>query len=328
MGIMGHLVRRPDPCSTYSVVSASEPGTSEALGTGLVVCARSGFFEVEVEGRVRVCRMRGRLKQGRRTTDLAVVGDRVRIAEDGQGGTIEEVLPRSSVFSRLAAGSRRAVEDVLAANLDGLWICSAASAPPLRPRLVDRFLVIAEWNGLRPTIVLTKADLPDEAPAEVAAWSADWEAAGYAVRRTSARTGQGIETLRAELSGRTVALVGPSGAGKSSLLSAIEPAIETDIAALSAAQKGAHTTRVARLFSAHGGRIADTPGIRELSPLALPAEVLGSTFPELRELAQGCQFRDCQHDGEPGCAVRPAALDGRLSARRFDSYLRQLHGEG
>jgi ribosome biogenesis GTPase len=148
------------------------------------------------------------------------------------------------------------------------------------------------------------------------------------VRRTSARTGQGIETLRAELSGRTVALVGPSGAGKSSLLSAIEPAIETDIAALSAAQKGAHTTRVARLFSAHGGRIADTPGIRELSPFALPAEVLGSTFPELRELAQGCQFRDCQHDGEPGCAVRPAALDGRLSARRFDSYLRQLHGEG
>ena len=123
MGIIGDLVGRPDPCSTSRVT-----GTSEASGTGLVVCARSGFFEVELSGRVRICRMRGRLKQGRRTTDLAVVGDRVRISEDGEGGTIEEVLPRSSVFSRLAAGSRRAVEDVLAANLDGLWICSAASA--------------------------------------------------------------------------------------------------------------------------------------------------------------------------------------------------------
>jgi ribosome biogenesis GTPase len=323
MGIIGDLVGRPDPCSTSRVT-----GTSEASGTGLVVCARSGFFEVELSGRVRICRMRGRLKQGRRTTDLAVVGDRVRISEDGEGGTIEEVLPRSSVFSRLAAGSRRAVEDVLAANLDGLWICSAASAPPLRPRLVDRFLVIAEWNGLRPTIVLTKADLPDEEPEEVAAWCADWEAAGYPVRRTSAETGQGVEALRAMLSGRTVALVGPSGAGKSRLLSAIEPSIETGVAALGAAQKGAHTTRVARLFSAHGGRIADTPGIRELAPFALPAEVLGSTFPELRAASAGCQFRDCRHDGERGCAVRPAASAGQLSARRFDSYLRQLHGEG
>lgn len=306
--------------------SIREPGTS-GTAEGLVVCARSGFFEVEVAGQVRLCRMRGRLKQGKRTTDLAVIGDHVRLALSEGGGTIEEVLPRRTVFSRLAPGSRRPVEDVLAANLDELWVCSAASAPPLRPRLVDRFLVIAEWNRIQPRIVLTKSDVPDEAPDEVEAWRRDWEAAGYEVVRTSTQTGQGLDVLAERLAGRTVALVGPSGAGKSSLLSALEPAIEAAVAELTVALKGAHTTRVARLFHARGGRIADTPGIRELAPFELPPEALGHAFPELRAVAEGCQFRDCRHDGEPGCAVKPAAERGEASARRYDSYLRQLHGE-
>jgi ribosome biogenesis GTPase len=306
--------------------SPREPAASD-LAEGLVVCARSGFFEVEIAGEVRLCRMRGRLKQGKRTTDLVVVGDRVRVALAPGGGTIEEVLPRTTVFSRLAPGSRRPVEDVLAANLDELWVCSAASAPPLRPRLVDRFLVIAEWNRIRPRIVLTKSDVPDEAPDEVAAWRKDWETAGYEVVRTSAKSGEGLELLAERLAGRTVALVGPSGAGKSSLLSALEPSIEAAVAELTVALKGAHATRVARLFHARGGRIADTPGIRELAPFELPPEALGHAFPELQRVAGGCQFRDCLHDGEPGCAVKPAAERGELSARRYDSYLRQLHGE-
>jgi ribosome biogenesis GTPase len=307
-------------------VRPSKTGAS-SRAEGIVVCARSGFVEVDLDGRNLVCRMRGRLKQGKRTTDLAVIGDRVRVAATGEGGTIEEVLPRASAFSRLLPGSRRPIEDVLAANLDELWVCSATSGPPLRPRLVDRFLVIAEWNRIHAMVVLTKSDLADESPSEVARWSEGWRAAGYEVIRTSTRPETGLAALRARLAGKTVALVGPSGAGKSSLLSALEPEIEAAAAELTAANKGAHTTRVARLFSAHGGRIADTPGIRELAPFELPSEALSDAFPELRAHAASCQFRDCRHDGEPGCAVAPAALSGAIFAGRYDSYLRQLHGE-
>lgn len=294
---------------------------------GLVICARSGFLEVEVEGRLVTCRPRGRLKRGTQVTDLAVIGDRVRVAEGSGGATVEEVLPRRSTFSRLAPASRRPVEDVLAANLDGLWICAAVSSPPLRPRLVDRFLVIAEWNRIPPTIVLTKCDQAPTDPSEVERWTQAWRAAGYEVVRTSAETGEGLDALRASLKDRTIAALGPSGAGKSSLLNALEPSIAQGTAELNTAQKGSHTTRVARLFSAHGGRIADTPGIRELAPFELPSEVLGHNFPEIRQASEGCQFRNCRHDGEPGCAVRAAAQSGALSPDRYDSYLRQLRGE-
>ncbi len=294
---------------------------------GRVVCSRSGFWEVETAAGLLTCRMRGRLKQGKRTTDLAVIGDRVVVEPGSAGeGTISEVLPRTTVFSRLQPGSRRAIEDVLCANLDLLVVCAAASDPPLRPRLVDRFLVIAEWNRVPALVAITKVDdLALLSPHE-AALSAR-RAAGYEVLPTSARTGLGIEALRTHLEGKLAAFVGPSGAGKSSLLNALDPQLATAIGELNAVNKGAHTTRVARLFPSGGGYIADTPGIRELASFALPPEALGHCFPEIARLLPHCQFGDCLHQSEPGCAVRAAAEAGELSADRYDSYLRQLRGE-
>jgi ribosome biogenesis GTPase / thiamine phosphate phosphatase len=296
---------------------------------GTIVCARSGFWEVATEGGLVVCRMRGRLKQGKRTTDLAVIGDRVGIeppASPGGEGVIVEVLPRRTVFSRLQPGSRRPVEDVLAANLDLLVVCAAAVEPPLRPRLIDRFLVIAEWNRIAALIVVTKVDDASALEPHRAALEAR-ERAGYPVLATSARTGAGMEALRQHLDGRTAAFVGPSGAGKSSLLNALDPALDAEVGALNAVNKGGHTTRVARLFSVGTATIADTPGIRELAPWEIPPEALGHCFPEIRALLPRCQYGDCLHQSEPGCAVRAAADAGELSADRYDSYLRQLRNE-
>lgn len=300
-----------------------------AVIEGTIVCARSGFWEVATEGGTIVSRMRGRLKQGKRTTDLAVIGDRVRIeppAQAGGEGVIVEVLARRTVFSRLQPGSRRPVEDVLAANLDLLVVCAAVSDPPLRPRLIDRFLAIAEWNRIAGMVAVTKVDGPEALEPHREAIAAR-ERAGYLVLPTSARTGAGIDALRAQIEGRTVAFVGPSGAGKSSLLNALDPSLREDVGALNAVNKGGHTTRVARLFPLGTALVADTPGIRELAPYQLPPEALGHCFPEIRALLPGCQYGDCLHQSEPGCAVRAAAEAGQLSADRYDSYLRQLRNE-
>jgi ribosome biogenesis GTPase len=299
---------------------------------GRVVCARSGFWEVETEVGLLTCRLRGRLKQGRRTTDLAVIGDRVVLVPGAERegavteGTIEEVLPRTSVFSRLQPGSKRPIEDVLAANLDLVVICAAATDPPLRPRLIDRFLVIAEWNRIDALIVTTKVE--DEAAlAPHREALAAREAAGYPILATSTHTGRGLEALRAILADKLTAFVGPSGAGKSSLLNALDPSLDAAVGGLNAVNKGGHTTRVARIFRVGAASIADTPGIRELAPFELPPDALGHCFPEIRALSPNCQFGDCRHQSEPGCAVRAAHDAGTLSADRFDSYLRQLHGE-
>ncbi len=299
---------------------------------GRVACARSSFWEVETERGLLTCRLRGRLKQGRRVTDLAVIGDRVRVTPGAERdgavteGTIEEVLPRRSAFSRLQPGSRRPIEDVLAANLDVVVICAAATDPPLRPRLIDRFLVIAEWNRIEALIVITKVDDESALEAHRAALEAR-RVAGYPILATSAQTGRGIPELRARLDGQLAAFVGPSGAGKSSLLNALDPSVDVAVGGLNAVNKGGHTTRVARIFRVGGASIADTPGIRELAPFELPPRALGDCFPELRALSPDCQFGDCLHQSEPGCAVRAAHERGALSADRYDSYLRQLRGE-
>lgn len=293
-----------------------------------VVCARSGFLEVETDdGRALTCRLRGRLKQGRKESDIAVIGDRVLVDEGGSTPAVTEVLRRTSWLSRLWPGSRgRPVEDVLAANLDRVVVCAATSAPPLNPRLVDRFLAVASRGGVEGLVALTKIDEGDVGAHEDALEG--WRRAGIEVIATSARTAAGLDALRAAISGRTVALVGPSGCGKSSLVNALDPTLSEAVGGVSdAVGKGTHTTRVARLLRVGDARVADTPGIRELAPYDLGPRDLGRAFPEIDALAAGCQFRSCVHDHEPGCAVREAATTGALHAGRYDSYLRMLHGD-
>ncbi len=304
-----------------------------ALRHGTVLRSTAGFFRVRTsEGEIE-CRMRGKLKKDRADTDLAVIGDDVEIAITGdRTGVIERVSPRRSQFSRMHPSARgRPIEDVLVANLDQVLVVFSASLPRMNPRLLDRFLVVAEHNDVAPVIVATKMDEPDARDAHER--FAIYERIGYSVLYTSAHRGESIEPLRELLRGKLSALTGPSGVGKSSLLNAISPGLGLAVAELGeTVRKGRHTTRVAELHplgaSEDAGYVADTPGIRELASFQISERALARCFPDLRAFVDQCAFSGCLHTGEPGCAVRAALAAGSVGPERYDSYLRQLRGEG
>jgi ribosome biogenesis GTPase len=289
---------------------------------GLVVRSTAGFVDALVDGQVVQCRMRGRLKNAPRTTDLCVIGDQVKIdSPDPQTHVVVEVLPRRTRFSRRQPGRGPQREDVLVANLDQLLVTFCYGQPPLKTRLLDRFLVIAEHQGVQPLIVMNKADLRDP---EEADWRRPYEALDYPVLTVSAETGEGIRPLEESLSGKISAFVGPSGVGKSSLINRIVPSLDLNTASVSDHHgKGRHTTRVASLHALPtGGFLADTPGIRELGTWALPVEHLDRCFPELDHYRDDCAFRSCSHTHEPQCAVIEAVAAGKVDRGRYESYVR------
>lgn len=289
---------------------------------GLVVRSTAGFVDVRIDGRVVQARMRGRLKNTPRTTDLCVIGDQVMVLEpDGRSFVVVEVLPRERRFSRRQPGRGPEKEDVLVANLDQLMVTFCHGRPTLNPRLLDRFLVIAEHQHVEPLIVMNKADLRD--PADEG-WEKSYESLGYQVLTVSAGTGEGMEALTAALHDKISAFVGPSGVGKSSLINRVLPELELNTASVSDHHgKGRHTTRVATLHALpDGGFLADTPGIRELGTWALPIAHLDQCFPDLAAYRDGCTFRSCSHTHEPQCAVMDAVTAGDIDPERYESYVR------
>ena len=289
---------------------------------GLVVRSTAGFVDVRIDGDVVQARMRGRLKNTPRTTDLCVIGDQVMVSQpDEQSFVVVEVLPRATRFSRRQPGRGPRKEDVLVANLDQLMITFCHGRPALNIRLLDRFLVIAEYQHIQPVIVMNKADLRE--PGDPS-WQRVYESIGYPVLTVSAGTGEGMGTLTAALQGKISAFVGPSGVGKSSLINRILPDLDLSIASVSDHHgKGRHTTRVASLYALpEGGFLADTPGIRELGTWALPIEHLDQCFPELTAYRERCAFRSCSHTHEPQCAVVDAVNAGDVDRERYESYVR------
>jgi ribosome biogenesis GTPase len=289
---------------------------------GLVVRSTAGFVDVMLDEQVVQCRIRGRLKNTPRTTDICVIGDQVKVASpDAHTHVVVEVLPRKTRFSRLQPGRGPRREDVLVANLDQLLITFCYGQPPLKTRLLDRFLVIAEHQGIHPIIVMNKADLRGPGDGD---WQSAYRAVGYPVLDVSAGTGDGISLITDVLKGKISAFVGPSGVGKSSLINRILPSLELNTASVSDHHgKGRHTTRVASLHALPGGGfLADTPGIRELGTWALPAEHLDRCFPEISHYRDGCTFRSCSHTHEPQCAVVDAVNRGDIDRERYESYVR------
>lgn len=296
---------------------------------GRVLKSQSGQHWVLTDTGVVHCTLRGRLKKEKKArTDLVVIGDRVRVSvQTGQPGegVIEEVEPRENRFARRQPGGRgRYKEHVMVANLDWLALVFACGSPLPNPRLLDRFLVVAELDRLDAIIVANKIDQVSREAAE--AVFAPYAELGYPVCYTSAASGEGVAALRERLVGKVSAFVGPSGVGKSSLLNALEPGLGKTIGELSETlDKGRHTTRVAELHPlAGGGWVADTPGIRELASFELPPRELPVCFPEMRPLLGRCRFPDCVHVHEPGCVVREAVSRGEIRAERYDSYKRIL----
>ena len=290
---------------------------------GLVVRAQSGFLVVKTDDGEFICRLRGRLKKDETEGDIVAVGDRVMISvnEDGTG-TIEQVLERKSIFSRVRTGIKRDFRQILLANPDQIVAVFACAQPEPSLRMLDRFLVIAEKQHIDAVIVANKIDLVSQEQAE--AHFGNYSKLGYPVIYTSAKTGQGVDALRDEMAGKISALAGPSGVGKSSLLNAIQPNLGLQVRSVSeATSKGRHTTHVRELFPLDvGGYVADTPGIRSLALWDTEPEELDAYFVEMRDRVANCKFSDCTHTHEPGCAVRDAVEKGDIALERYQSYLR------
>lgn len=257
---------------------------------------------------------------------MLAVGDQALWAGEAGSARVLRVLPRKSTLSRPDPANPH-LERVIVANLDTGVIVVAARSPPLRHRLIDRYLVALQRGGVEPVICVNKEDQLHD-PAERAAVDAVLEpytALGVPVLFCSARDGSGLEELRARVQGRTCAFVGHSGVGKSSLLNALFPALALETGALDTELRGRHTTTAAELHDLGGGtRLIDTPGVRSLGIGRLEPSELRWYFPEFEELAPGCAYRDCTHDHEPGCAVIAAAASGALPRARLESYQRML----
>ncbi|MBU6335470.1 MAG: ribosome small subunit-dependent GTPase A [Chloroflexi bacterium] len=293
---------------------------------GLVLRAQSGFFQVETGAGVVECTLRGRLKKERQSSDIAVIGDRVRLTLTGASvGVIEQVLPRQSRLARRAPFNRgQWSEDVLVANVDQVILVFACTQPEFSPRMLDRYLVLIEESGLEALIVATKADLV--APEQAQALFAPYDALGYPVIIASSATGAGIAAVRGRLAGRVSVVTGRSGVGKSSLLNAVQPGLGLAVGDVSVTlNKGRHTTTVAELHRVAddaGGYVADTPGIRELGLWRFPLEDLDWCFREFRPFRDDCRFAGCSHTHEPQCAVLAALARGDISAERHASYVK------
>lgn len=309
-------------------------GTVAALSTttrGTVLRALSGFYTVVVEdGTLIEARLRGRMKKERQASDIAVIGDRVSVELLADGtGAIDGVEPREHRFSRRQPGPRGSWrEDVMVANADLVVAVFACARPDPNPRLIDRFLVVAEHNEVPAVLVANKVDLVGADAAR--RLFAPYERIGYEVIHTSAKAGVGLDALRERLAGHLSIVTGPSGVGKSTLLNAIQPGLQLLTGEVSEAlQKGRHTTTHAellRLDHPSGGYVADTPGIRELGLWQIPPTELARAFPDFRAHLGACAFNDCSHLHEPRCGLRAAVHAGEVSADRYDSYRRMLTG--
>lgn len=301
---------------------------SKDLRQGLVTRMQSGFYWVQTEDDVVVCRLRGRLKKGRATGDIAAVGDQVEIMLQPDGsGSVERVMPRATELVRMAPTTRGVYRQVLVANPDQVMLVFACAEPEPHLRMLDRFLVICERQKIPPLIVVNKIDLVDERDARLV--FSIYEDIGYPVFYTSAETGKGVNKLHKQLTGKLSALLGPSGVGKTSLLNAIQPHLGLDVREVSqATTKGRHTTVVRQMFPLDkGGYVVDLPGLRQLALWDIEPEELDAYFPEIAPLVADCQFSDCTHLDEPGCAVHEAVDDGRVSLERYESYLRLRFAE-
>ena len=298
--------------------------------TGLVVKTQSGFYTVQLDQPdvpLVTCRLRGTLKQVSKKTELCVIGDHVTVEllPDGTGA-INSIAPRDRVLSRVEpsdyAGTSTEREQVLIANLDQAVFVFSAAKPSPHPRMLDRFLVVAEKAALPSIyIVINKIDL---AEAEARETFADYERIGYPVLYVSAEKNIGIEALRDILGAKISIFTGPSGVGKSSLLNAIQPGLGQAVNEVSAKlTKGRHTTVNAELFAlSGGGYVADTPGIRSIAPWDVEPTELDAYYREIHPRASTCRFSNCTHIDEPGCSVRAAVDSSEISLSRYESYLK------
>lgn len=264
----------------------------------------------------------------RRAVDSLVCGDIVvwrpyKINNEDFQGVIEAVEPRSSEFVRpdFYDGLKP-----VAANIDQILIVSAL-LPDLTPNIIDRYLVAVEQLNITPLILINKMDLLDDNNREhVNHTIALYERIGYQVVTLSAKEEEGIEQIQGLLEGHISVFVGQSGVGKSSLVNAILPDVNIETKIVSENSRlGQHTTTASRFYRlANGGAVIDSPGVREFAMWHLSKEEILNGFIEFSDFVGHCKFRDCRHKNDPGCALKQAVADNKVSEERYNSYSRIL----
>ena len=298
----------------------------EAL-CGVVLRATGSLYEVLLGERTVSCRIRGRLRlKGVRSTNPVVVGDIVRCERDETGETvIADVEPRRNYIIRRASNLSKE-SHIIAANVDQALLVATLFSPETAPEFIDRFLVTCEAYKVPVTILLAKADLARTVPEAMAAFHDTYERAGYRVIDVSATEGEGVDTVRDLLRGRTTLLSGNSGVGKSTLVAAVERTAEVRTAEISRSHhKGRHTTTFSTMYPlSEGGYIIDTPGIKGFGLIDIDDAELAHYFPEMMRWLPECRYYNCSHTHEPHCAVIEAVERGDIALSRYESYLKIL----
>ena len=311
-------------------MSSSSTEADQPLLDGIVTRSTGSWYDVRVGDRMILSRVRGKFRLTRQdVTNPVAVGDRVtlRYNEDDDTGFITEIHERTNKLSRRAAGHRQGQEHVMVANVDRVWIVQSVRLPSLNPAFVDRLLVATAVYDLPAGIILNKMDLLAEwGRPDVMDFHLRYADMGYPVLPTSATEGDGLDQLESALRDQVNVVTGPSGTGKSSLLNSIEPDLDVQTGEVSeSTSKGTHTTTHAELHPlSEGGYLVDTPGIREFGVREVHPKDLGLYMPDLAPHVNECQFPDCTHDHEPGCAVKEAVDRGEIHPDRYESYLRIL----
>jgi ribosome biogenesis GTPase / thiamine phosphate phosphatase len=297
------------------------------LITGRILKSIRGHFWVEAPSGTYHCLGRGG-RRGARNNAAITVGDLVQIeAVPGElmEGVIVGVLPRRTKLSRRIQSGPQDIdgrEDVVAANIDHVVVVASAHDPPLRPGLIDRYLVAAGKGGLDPIICINKIDLAD--PQEIEPVVDMYKRLSYPVILACAKSGRGIDELGQRLRDAISVLAGHSGVGKSTLLKQLCPGLDVRTGEVNRKSgRGKHTTTTAQLIQLPaGGYVIDTPGIRQFGLWDPTPEDVRTYFVEISRYSQECRFRDCSHVVEPDCAVREGLDRGLIHPMRYESFLR------
>lgn len=295
----------------------------------MVLCDDGSAVAAKIKGNFRI--------KGLRTTNPVAVGDRVVVnqpanSREGEPYYITSILPRKNYIIRRSSNLSKEAH-IIASNLDQVFLVVTLSHPATSTTFIDRFLATAEAYGVNAFIVINKIDLlegDDESEELLDAVEYLYKSIGYDVIRLSARTLQGIDTLRSKLKDKISLLSGNSGVGKSSIINDLLPGLNLRTAAISDVHDtGMHTTTFSEMFPLpEGGWIIDTPGVKGFGTIDFDPVEVAHYFPEIFEESHNCRYNNCTHIHEPGCAVIAAVEESRIARSRYSSYLSILDDSG
>ena len=299
-----------------------------------VLKSTGSWYVVEtLDNQIFNARLRGKIKQsGLRLTNPIAAGDRVvlrnQVDEEGNH-VIDKILPRSNYVARKSTNLSKEMQ-ILAANIDHLFVLVTLKDPKTHPLFVDRFLVAAESFRIPVSLLFNKVDLySDMEEAQYEEWAQQYERIGYSCYRLQGNKASSADFLKELMKGKQVMLGGNSGVGKSTVINALDASVLLRTGSISVAhQQGKHTTTFAEMHKLNfGAYVIDTPGIRSFGLVDLEKEHLGHYFPEIRAVMEACRFNNCLHLNEPGCAVRNALEAGQIAQQRYRNYVAMVEEE-